>query len=106
VVEVPVSRPIVPDRAGEAGAVVVAGAGRWSEEELACLAEACADAGHEVVGVVVAGPVRLRGRGRGRGRVGGRRSAGRGDDAAAKDAAADTAAPALAAHGRTTGGST
>jgi hypothetical protein len=102
VVEVPVSRPIVPDRAGEAGAVVVAGAGRWSEEELACLAEACADAGHEVVGVVVAGPVRLRGRGR----VGGRRSAGRGDDAAAKDAAADTAAPALAAHGRTTGGST
>lgn len=95
VVEVPVSRPIVPDRGTEAGALVVLGAGNWTEEELAGLAGACADAGHEVVGVVVAGPVRVRGR----------RSAGRGDGTAAKDAVPDTAAPALAARGRTTGGS-
>ncbi|MFJ4273951.1 Wzz/FepE/Etk N-terminal domain-containing protein [Streptomyces coelicoflavus] len=60
VVEVPVSRPLVPDREGESGAVVVLSAGAWTAEELTGVAEACADGGHEVVGVVVAGAVRAR----------------------------------------------
>lgn len=95
VVEVPVSRPIVPDRDTESGALVVAGAGEWTAEELAGLAEACADGGHEVVGVVVAGPVRVRTT----------RSAGRRERAAADGAVPDdTAAPALAGRGGTTGG--
>ncbi|WP_030381110.1 MULTISPECIES: Wzz/FepE/Etk N-terminal domain-containing protein [unclassified Streptomyces] len=95
VVEVPVSRPMVPDRDTESGALVVTGAGTWTAEELAGLAEACADGGHEVVGVVVAGPVRVRTT----------RSAGRRQRAAADGAVPDdTAAPALAARGRTTGG--
>ncbi|MFI8849312.1 Wzz/FepE/Etk N-terminal domain-containing protein [Streptomyces sp. NPDC053499] len=59
-VEVPVSRPLVPDRDTECGALVVLSAGSWTAGELACVAEACTDAGHEVVGVVVAGPVRDR----------------------------------------------
>ncbi|WP_413798232.1 Wzz/FepE/Etk N-terminal domain-containing protein [Streptomyces iranensis] len=59
-VEVSVDRPIVPDRDTESGALVVLSAGSWTAEELAGLAEACADAGHEVVGVVVAGTVRAR----------------------------------------------
>ncbi|MCD7438436.1 polysaccharide biosynthesis protein [Streptomyces lincolnensis] len=58
VVEVPVSRPLVPDRSTESGVLVVLSAGSRTAEELAGLAEACADAGHEVVGTVVAGPVR------------------------------------------------
>ncbi|WAX77448.1 polysaccharide biosynthesis protein [Streptomyces sp. KMM 9044] len=57
VVQVPVPRPMVPDHGGESGALVVLGAGDWTSEELTGLAEACADAGHEVVGVVLAGPV-------------------------------------------------
>ncbi|MGY0070283.1 Wzz/FepE/Etk N-terminal domain-containing protein [Streptomyces sp. QTS137] len=57
VVQVPVPRPMVPEHDDEAGALVVLGAGDWTSEELAGLAEACADAGHEVVGVVLAGPV-------------------------------------------------
>jgi capsular polysaccharide biosynthesis protein len=57
VVGVPVSRPLVPDRGSESGALVVLSAGSWTAGELAGIAEACADAGHEVVGVVVAGPV-------------------------------------------------
>ncbi|MGI5347202.1 Wzz/FepE/Etk N-terminal domain-containing protein [Streptomyces sp. CA-250714] len=60
VVEVPVSRPLVPDRGAESGALVVLSAGSWTAWELAGVAEACADAGHEVVGFVVAGPVRAR----------------------------------------------
>ncbi|MCK7627032.1 polysaccharide biosynthesis protein [Streptomyces sp. RS10V-4] len=52
VVEVPVDRPLVPDREAESGALVVVSTGRWTAEELAGLAEACADGGHEVVGVV------------------------------------------------------
>ncbi|MFE0174560.1 Wzz/FepE/Etk N-terminal domain-containing protein [Streptomyces sp. NPDC059002] len=60
VVEVPVSRPLVPDRGTENGALVVLSAGSWTAVELAGIAEACADAGHEVVGTVVAGPVRDR----------------------------------------------
>ncbi|MFH8727411.1 polysaccharide biosynthesis protein [Streptomyces termitum] len=60
VAEVPVGRPMVPDRDGESGALVVLGAGQWTGSELTAVAEACADAGHELVGVVVAGQVRDR----------------------------------------------
>lgn len=60
VVGVSVSRPTVPDRDNESGALVVLGAGNWTAGELAGIAEACADATHEVVGVVVAGAVRAR----------------------------------------------
>ncbi|OKJ63369.1 polysaccharide biosynthesis protein [Streptomyces sp. CB02009] len=60
VVEVPVSRPMVPDRAGESGAVIVVSAGSWAAAELAGIAEACADAGHEVVGSVLASTVWVR----------------------------------------------
>ncbi len=60
VVEVSVSRPLVPDRDDEAGALVVLSAGSWTAAELAGLAGACADAGYQVVGVVVAGAVRAR----------------------------------------------
>ncbi|MCX5230739.1 polysaccharide biosynthesis protein [Streptomyces sp. NBC_00233] len=60
VVEVPVSRPMVPDRAGESGAVIVVSAGSWTAGELSGIAEACADAGHEVVGTVLAGTVGAR----------------------------------------------
>ncbi|MFD9509421.1 Wzz/FepE/Etk N-terminal domain-containing protein [Streptomyces mirabilis] len=60
VVEVSVDRPIVPDRDTESGALAVLSAGSWTAGELAGIAEACADGGHEVVGVVVAGTVRTR----------------------------------------------
>ncbi|MFD5698212.1 Wzz/FepE/Etk N-terminal domain-containing protein [Streptomyces lasiicapitis] len=60
VVEVPVSRPLVPDRGTESGALVVLSAGSWTAGELAGIAEACADARHEVVGIVLAGQVRAR----------------------------------------------
>lgn len=60
VVGVSVDRPMVPDRDAESGALLVLSAGSWTAEELAGIAEACADAGHEVVGIVVAGPVRAR----------------------------------------------
>ncbi|MFH9350818.1 Wzz/FepE/Etk N-terminal domain-containing protein [Kitasatospora sp. NPDC017646] len=60
VVGVPVDRPLVPDGEGESGALVVLSAGNWTAEQLAGIAGACADAGHEVVGIVVAGPVRDR----------------------------------------------
>jgi hypothetical protein len=60
VVEVSVSRPIVPDRDNESGALVVLSAGSWTSGELAGIAEACADAEHEVVGIVLAGTVRAR----------------------------------------------
>ncbi|MEV7190540.1 Wzz/FepE/Etk N-terminal domain-containing protein [Streptomyces sp. NPDC093510] len=86
VVDVPVDRPMVPDRDTESGAVVVLSAGNWTAGELAGIAEACADARHEVVGVVVAGQVRTRPA----------RSAG--------ERPAENAAPALAARGRATGG--
>ncbi|WP_413759959.1 Wzz/FepE/Etk N-terminal domain-containing protein [Streptomyces sp. MMBL 11-3] len=85
VVEVPVSQPMVPDRGTESGVLVVLGAGSWTAAELTGVAEACADAGHEVVGVVVAGTVRER-------------------PARPAAPAADGAAPALAARGRSTGG--
>ncbi|MFD7906188.1 polysaccharide biosynthesis protein, partial [Kitasatospora sp. NPDC059747] len=59
-VDVSVSRPLMPDHDGESGAVVVLSAGDWTAGELADVAGACADAGHEVVGVVVAEPVLAR----------------------------------------------
>ncbi|MFI6644919.1 Wzz/FepE/Etk N-terminal domain-containing protein [Streptomyces sp. NPDC050504] len=60
VVEVEMARPLVPDRATDSGALVVLSAGNWTAVELAGIAEACADARHEVVGVVVSDPVRAR----------------------------------------------
>ncbi|WP_392896983.1 Wzz/FepE/Etk N-terminal domain-containing protein [Streptomyces sp. LN699] len=60
VVEVSVSRPLVPERDDESGAVVVLSAGHWTAAELADIAGACADARQEVVGVVLAGMVRAR----------------------------------------------
>ncbi|MER6138618.1 Wzz/FepE/Etk N-terminal domain-containing protein [Streptomyces sparsogenes] len=60
VVGVPMSRPLVPDRDTESGALVVLSTGNWTTGELAGIAEACADAGHQVVGVVVADAVRAR----------------------------------------------
>ncbi|MCG7203380.1 Wzz/FepE/Etk N-terminal domain-containing protein [Streptomyces arenae] len=60
VVEVSVDRPIVPDRDTESGALVVLSAGNWTAEELAGIAEACADGGHEVLGIVLADTVHAR----------------------------------------------
>ncbi|MFJ5121747.1 Wzz/FepE/Etk N-terminal domain-containing protein [Kitasatospora sp. NPDC088548] len=60
VVGVSVSRPLVPDRDDESGALVVLSAGSWTAAELAGIAGACADAKHEVVGIVLAAPVRAR----------------------------------------------
>ncbi|MEU3597620.1 polysaccharide biosynthesis protein [Streptomyces sp. NPDC006798] len=85
VVRIPVDRPMVPDRDTESGALVVLSAGSRTPGELTAIAEACADGGHEIAGVVVAGQVRDRTA----------RSADR--------PAADDPAPALAAGGRTTG---
>ncbi|MFI6686484.1 Wzz/FepE/Etk N-terminal domain-containing protein [Streptomyces sp. NPDC050485] len=86
VVGVSVSQPMVPDRDTESGALVVLSAGSWTAEELAGIAEACADAGHEVVGIVVAGPVLARPT----------RTAGR---------PPDNATPALAVRSHASGGS-
>ncbi|MER6910485.1 Wzz/FepE/Etk N-terminal domain-containing protein [Streptomyces sp. NPDC000594] len=84
VVEVSVDRPMVPDRDTESGALVVLSAGNWTAGELAGIAGACADGGHEVVGVVVAGPVRAR-------------------PAPPDGRAEDKATPALTASGHATG---
>ncbi|WP_033318803.1 Wzz/FepE/Etk N-terminal domain-containing protein [Streptomyces yerevanensis] len=86
VVEVSVDRPTVPDRGTESGALVVLSPGNWTAEELAGIPEACADGGHEVVGIVVAGTVLARPT----------RSAGH---------PPDDATPALAVRGHATGGS-
>ncbi|MDX2821334.1 Wzz/FepE/Etk N-terminal domain-containing protein [Streptomyces ipomoeae] len=86
VVEVSVDRPMVPDRDTESGALVVLSVGSRTAEELAGIAEACADAGHAVVGIVVAGAVRARPT----------RTAGR---------SSDEATLALAVRGHATGGS-
>ncbi|MER6627527.1 Wzz/FepE/Etk N-terminal domain-containing protein [Streptomyces sp. NPDC000987] len=86
VVGVSVDRPIVPDRETESGALVVLSAGSWTAAQLAGIAEACVDGGHEIVGTVVAGPVRTRPT----------RAAGR---------PSDEAAMAFAVHGHPTGGS-
>ncbi|MFD9390979.1 Wzz/FepE/Etk N-terminal domain-containing protein [Streptomyces sp. NPDC060000] len=60
VVGVSVSEPMVPDRDNESGVLVVLSAGSWTAGDLAGIAEACADAKHEVVGIVLAGTVRAR----------------------------------------------
>lgn len=60
VVGVSVAQALVPDRGTESGALVVLSAGSWTAGELSGIAEACADAGHEVVGIVVAAPVSAR----------------------------------------------
>ncbi|MET9696779.1 polysaccharide biosynthesis protein [Streptomyces sp. NPDC006529] len=60
VVEVSASRPLVPDRDDEPGVLVVLGAGGWTTGDLSGVAEACADAGREVVGSVLADLVRAR----------------------------------------------
>lgn len=86
VVEVSVDRPMVPDGGAESGALVVLSAGSRTAEELSGIAGACADGGHEVVGVVVAGTVRTRAT----------RTAGRSED---------TATVAPAGLGPVTGGS-
>ncbi|MFH8486842.1 Wzz/FepE/Etk N-terminal domain-containing protein [Streptomyces longisporoflavus] len=84
-VDVSVSRPVVPDREAESGALVVLSAGSWTAGDLAAIADACADGRHEVVGVVVAGTVRAR--------------PGRSDADPAQNAT-----PALAGRGHATGG--
>ncbi|MEV6014566.1 MULTISPECIES: Wzz/FepE/Etk N-terminal domain-containing protein [unclassified Streptomyces] len=58
VVGVSPARPIVPDRGEESGAVVVLSTGSWTAAELSGIAEACADAKHEIVGIVLAGMAR------------------------------------------------
>ncbi|GAA1106997.1 YveK family protein [Streptomyces javensis] len=85
VVEVSVSQPLVPDRGTESGALVVLSAGNWTAGELTGIAEACADGDHEIVGIVVAGAVRVRPK----------RSAGH---------PPEDATPALAGRGHATGG--
>ncbi|MGV9310686.1 Wzz/FepE/Etk N-terminal domain-containing protein [Streptomyces sp. NPDC003691] len=62
VVAVSADQPMVPDRDPETGSgvLVVLSAGTRTAGELAGIAEACADGGHEVVGIVVAGTVRAR----------------------------------------------
>ncbi|MGY0489058.1 Wzz/FepE/Etk N-terminal domain-containing protein [Streptomyces sp. WG-D5] len=85
-VVVPVDRPIVPDRGTESGAVVVLSAGSWTAEELAGIAGACADGRHDIVGIVVAGPVLAH-------------------PARPVEETPDHATPALAVRGHMTGGS-
>lgn len=60
VVGVSVSRPLVPDRDDGSGVLVVLSAGSWTAGELTGIAEACADAKQEVVGIVLAGMARAR----------------------------------------------
>ncbi len=48
------------DRDDESGVLVVLGTGTRTAAELAGIAEACADAGHDVVGIVLADAVRTR----------------------------------------------
>ena len=64
VVGVAASRPTVPDDASVSGAVVVLTTGTRTAWELVGIAEACADAGHAVLGTVVTYPARPAGRGR------------------------------------------
>ncbi|OLF04429.1 hypothetical protein BLA60_40710, partial [Actinophytocola xinjiangensis] len=56
VVEVTAHRPTVPDDPGGAGVLVVLTAGTRTAWELVGLAQACADAGQDVLGVVVVTP--------------------------------------------------
>ncbi|WP_030348560.1 membrane-bound polysaccharide biosynthesis protein [Streptomyces sp. NRRL S-1022] len=59
VVGVPVSEPLVADREHESGVLLVFSPGSWTAGELAGVTGACADAGHKVVGIVLAGTVRV-----------------------------------------------
>ncbi|MFJ4716337.1 Wzz/FepE/Etk N-terminal domain-containing protein [Streptomyces sp. NPDC088785] len=86
VAPVSVDRPMVPDRASESGALIVVSAGTWTAAELSGIARACADGGHEIVGLVIAEPV----------------LAGPGRSAAHPP---HHAAPAPAVHSHATGGS-
>ncbi|MFE0024082.1 exopolysaccharide biosynthesis protein [Amycolatopsis sp. NPDC059021] len=56
--EIAASRPIVPDGGGVTGVLVVLGAGSRTAWELVGIAEACADAGHEIFGALLVHPVR------------------------------------------------
>ncbi|MFE7074050.1 Wzz/FepE/Etk N-terminal domain-containing protein [Streptomyces sp. NPDC057620] len=85
VVDVAMSQPLLPDRDTESGVLVVLSAGSWTAVELAAVAEAGADAGHEIVGIVVADTVRAR-------------------PARSTDRPADSTPLALAVPGSTTGG--
>ncbi|MEV5264026.1 polysaccharide biosynthesis protein [Streptomyces werraensis] len=60
VTEVSAEAPLVPDREEESGVLVVLSAGTRTADELHGVAEACADAGHDVVGIVLADAVRTR----------------------------------------------
>ncbi|WP_167455029.1 exopolysaccharide biosynthesis protein [Amycolatopsis kentuckyensis] len=51
-------RPTVPDATASSGVLVVLGAGTRTAWQLVRLAEACADGGQEIVGAVLAHPVR------------------------------------------------
>lgn len=50
---------MVPDRDNESGVLIVLSAGSWTAGELAGIAQACVDAEHEIVGIVLAGTVRV-----------------------------------------------
>ncbi|MEU5217249.1 Wzz/FepE/Etk N-terminal domain-containing protein [Streptomyces sp. NPDC020807] len=56
-VGVSVDSPLMPDHEHESGVLFVLSAGGWTAGELAGITEACADAEHDVVGVLVASPV-------------------------------------------------
>ncbi|WP_199431071.1 exopolysaccharide biosynthesis protein [Qaidamihabitans albus] len=56
VVDVAAHRPTVPDGAGTSGAVLVVTAGTRTAWELVGITEACAEAGHAVLGAVVSHP--------------------------------------------------
>jgi hypothetical protein len=86
VVEVSVDRPMVPDRDTENGALVVLSPGSWTAEELAGIAEACADGRHDVLGVVVADLVQA-------------------SPTRSADRHPDDTTPAFAVRGHATGGS-
>ena len=56
--EVSPQRPTVPDSAGDSGVLLVLGSGTRTAWELVRFAEACADAGQEIVGAILTHPVR------------------------------------------------
>ncbi len=56
--EVSAQRPTVPDSTGDSGVLLVLGSGTRTAWELVRFAEACADAGQEIVGAILTHPVR------------------------------------------------
>lgn len=56
IAQIDAARPVIPDFPGAAGALVVVTGGTTTAWELVAIAEACADAGHPVLGAVVAHP--------------------------------------------------